>query len=33
MDFEILIKYLIWIAVFIIAVSGIYLLLGKLGAI
>ncbi len=33
MDFEILIKYLIWIAVFIIAVGGIYLLLGRLGAI
>ena len=33
MDFEILIKYLIWIAVFIIAVGGIYLLFGRLGAI
>lgn len=33
MDFEILIKYLIWIAVFIIAVAGIYLFLGRLGVI
>ena len=31
MNFEILIKYLIWIVVFIIAVGGIYLLLGRLG--
>jgi len=33
MDFEILIKYLIWIVVFIIASAGIYLLLGRLGVI
>jgi len=33
MNFEILIKYLIWIVVFIIAVTGIYLFLGRLGAI
>jgi len=33
MDFEILIKYLIWIAVFIIAIGGIYLVLGRLGII
>jgi len=33
MNFEILIKYLIWIAVFIIASAGIYLLLGRLGVI
>ena len=31
MNFEILIKYLIWIVVFIIALAGIYLLLGRLG--
>jgi len=33
MDFEVLIKYLIWIVVFIIAVGGIYLFLGRLGVI
>jgi len=33
MDFEILIKYLIWMVVFIIASAGIYLLLGRLGVI
>jgi len=33
MDFEILIKYLIWIVVFAIAAAGIYLLFGRLGVL
>lgn len=33
MDLENLIKYLIWIILFAVALAGIYLLLRKLGAI
>lgn len=33
MNFDDLIKYLLWIVVFIIASTGIYLFLGRLGVI
>jgi len=33
MNFDTLIKYVIWIVVFIVAVTGIYLFLGRLGII
>ena len=33
MDMDVLIKYLIWIALFLIALTGIYFLLKRLGVV